>query len=73
MSRVNTLDLENTVDTRPIWPDRIELIYQAYLAENKAWPAINPIAHAVQYRKECSFTRVNVSASNTRSSSLPSG
>jgi hypothetical protein len=30
------------VDPRPIWPSRIELIYQAYLAEKNTWLAANP-------------------------------
>jgi hypothetical protein len=38
VSRANTPDPENTtieVDTRPIWPGRPELIYQAYVAEKE--------------------------------------
>jgi hypothetical protein len=46
VSRANTLDPENTtieLDTRPIWPGRPELIYQAYIAEREAWlAAANP-------------------------------
>jgi hypothetical protein len=40
------------VDTRPIWPGRIELIYQAYLAEKNAWLAANPTVQPAQYRKK---------------------
>jgi hypothetical protein len=47
-SRANTMDPE--VDTRPIWPGRPELIYQAYLAEKEAWLAANPTVLPLQYR-----------------------
>ena len=47
-SRANTIDPE--VDTRPIWPGRPELIYQAYLAEKEAWLAANPTVLPLQYR-----------------------
>ena len=39
-------------DTRPIWPGRIELIYQAYLAEKSSWLAANPTVQSAQYRKK---------------------
>jgi hypothetical protein len=34
------------VDIRPIWPGRIEVIYQAYLAEKTTWLAANPTVQA---------------------------
>jgi hypothetical protein len=40
------------VDTRPIWPGRIELIYQAYLAEKTTWLAANPTVRPAQYRSK---------------------
>jgi hypothetical protein len=32
----------NPPDIRLIWPGRIEVIYQAYLAEKNTWLAANP-------------------------------
>ena len=40
---------------RPIQPGRPELIYQAYLAEKKAWLAANPVVQLAQYRKKRGF------------------
>jgi hypothetical protein len=58
-SRANTSNPENTieVDTRPIWPGRPELIYQAYLAEKEAWLAANPAVLPAQYRNKRGLTR----------------
>jgi hypothetical protein len=39
-------------DTRPIWPGRIELIYQAYLAKKTTWLATNPTVQPAQYRSK---------------------
>lgn len=44
-------------DTRPIWPSRPELIYQAYLAEKEAWLASNPNVLPAQYRTKRGLTR----------------
>jgi hypothetical protein len=53
---LQSLDPENTQatteDTRPIWPGRPELIYQAYLAEKEAWLAANPTVLPAQYRNK---------------------
>jgi hypothetical protein len=60
MSRANTPDPENTtieVDTRPIWPGRPELIYQAYIAEKEAWLAANPAILPAQYRSKRGLPR----------------
>jgi hypothetical protein len=60
VSRANTLDPENTtieVDTRPIWPSRPELIYQAYIAEKEAWLAANPAILPAQYRSKRGLPR----------------
>ena len=40
------------VDTRPIWPGRVEVIYQAYLAEKNIWLAANPTVRPAQYRSK---------------------
>jgi hypothetical protein len=40
------------VDTRLIWPGRIELIYQTYLAEKNTWLAANPTIRPAQYRSK---------------------
>jgi hypothetical protein len=60
VSRANTPDPENTtieVDTRPIWPGRPELIYQAYIAEKEAWLAANPAILPAQYRSKRGLPR----------------
>jgi hypothetical protein len=44
-------------DTRPIWPGRPELIYQAYLAEKEAWLASNPLVLPAQYRTNRGLTK----------------
>jgi hypothetical protein len=64
VSRANTSDPENTtieVDTRPIWPGRPDLIYQAYIAEKEAWLAANPAILPAQYRSKRSLPRWNES------------
>jgi hypothetical protein len=37
-------------DTRPIWPNRPELIYQRYLANKEAWLTAHPEVQPAQYR-----------------------
>jgi hypothetical protein len=44
-------------DTRPIWPGRPELIYQAYIAEKEAWLAANPAILPAQYRSKRGLPR----------------
>ena len=39
-------------DTRPIWPGRIELIYQAYLAKKTTWLATNPTVQPAEYQSK---------------------
>ncbi|KIM92565.1 hypothetical protein OIDMADRAFT_62452 [Oidiodendron maius Zn] len=60
VSRASTSNPENTtieVDTRPIWPGRPELIYQAYLDAKEAWLAINIAVNPAQYRSKRGLTR----------------
>ena len=38
-----------TVDTRLIWPGRIELIYKRYLAEKEAWLITHPTVRPSNY------------------------
>jgi hypothetical protein len=45
------------VDTRPIWPERPEIIYQAYLAEKENWFATNPTVMPAQYRNKRGLTK----------------
>ena len=40
-----------SVDTRPIYPGRPELIYQRYLADKVAWLRAHPDVRPAQYRK----------------------
>jgi hypothetical protein len=40
----------NPPDKRPIWPGRIEVIHQAYIAEKNTWLAANPTVRPAQYR-----------------------
>jgi hypothetical protein len=44
-------------DPRPIWPGRIEVIYQAYLAEKTTWLAANPTIRPAQYRSKRGLPR----------------
>jgi hypothetical protein len=55
VSRANTSDPAN--DSRPIWPGRPELIYQAYIAEKEAWLAANPAILPAQYRSKRGLPR----------------
>jgi hypothetical protein len=55
------------VDTRPIWPGRIELIYQAYLAEKTTWLAANPTVQPAQYRSKRGLQRWSKAACDRRS------
>jgi hypothetical protein len=74
VSRANTSDPENTtieVDTRPIWPGRPELIYQAYIAEKEAWLAANPAILPAQYRSKRSLPRWNESSYRQNKKFLP--
>jgi hypothetical protein len=43
---------EPTVNTRPIWPGRIELIYKRYLAEKEAWLTTHPTVRPSNYREK---------------------
>jgi hypothetical protein len=75
VSRANTLDPENTtieVDTRPIWPGRPELIYQAYIAEKEAWLAANPAILPAQYRSKRGLHRWSESWCRQHKKFLPS-
>ena len=45
-------NLATEVDTCLIWPGRIELIYQAYLAKKTTWLAANPTVQSAQYRSK---------------------
>ena len=55
------------VDTRPIWPGRIELIYQAYLAEKTTWLATNPTVLPAQYRSKRGLQKWSKAACDRRS------
>ncbi|KAJ8103403.1 hypothetical protein POJ06DRAFT_234429 [Lipomyces tetrasporus] len=59
------------VDTRPIWPGRIELIYQAYLAENTTWLAANPTVRPTQYRTKRGLLRWTKAVCNGEMWQLP--
>ena len=39
------------VDTRPVWPGQIEVIYSKYIAKKVAFLATNPIVQETNYRK----------------------
>lgn len=54
-------------DTRPIWPGRIELIYQAYLAEKTTWLAANPTVQPAQYRSKRGLRKWSKAACDRRS------
>jgi hypothetical protein len=43
-------ELPSQPDTRPIWPGRIELIYQRYLTDKEAWLTANPYIRPANYR-----------------------
>ena len=54
-------------DTRPIWPGRIELIHQAYLAEKTTWLATNPTVQPAQYRSKRGRQKWSKAACDRRS------
>jgi hypothetical protein len=54
-------------DTRLIWPGRIELIYQAYLAEKNTWLATNPTVQPAQYRSKRGLQKWSKAACDRRS------
>ena len=41
-----------TIDTRPIWPGRIELIYKQYIVEKEAWLTAHPTVRPFNYREK---------------------
>jgi hypothetical protein len=43
---------EPTVDTRLIWPGRIELIYKQYIVEKEAWLTAHPTVRPSNYREK---------------------
>ena len=43
--------MDTQPDTRPIWPGRIEVIYQAYCTEKEAWLASHLTIRPSDYRK----------------------
>jgi hypothetical protein len=59
------------VDTRPIWPGRIELIYQAYLAEKNTWLAANPTVRSAQYRTKRGLPKRTKAICNSYKWQLP--
>jgi hypothetical protein len=59
------------VDTRPIWPGRIELIYQAYLAEKTTWLATNPTVRPAQYRTKRGLPKWTKAICNSYKWQLP--
>jgi hypothetical protein len=44
---------ENEVETRPVWPGRIEVIYATYIAKKAAFLAAHPTVQESNYRKFC--------------------
>jgi hypothetical protein len=58
-------------DTRPIWPGRIELIYQAYLAEKTTWLAANPTVRPAQYRTKRGLPKWTKAICNSYKWQLP--
>jgi hypothetical protein len=44
---------EVEVETRPVWPGRIEVIYAAYIAKKAAFLAAHPTVQESNYRKFC--------------------
>ena len=59
------------VDTRPIWPGRIELIYQAYLAEKNTWLAANPTVRPAQYRTKRGLQKLTKAICDSHKWELP--
>ena len=59
------------VDTRPIWPGRIELIYQAYLAEKTTWLAANPTVRPAQYRTKRGLRKLTKAIYDSQKWKLP--
>jgi hypothetical protein len=47
-----TPELTPTIDTRPIWPGRIELIYKQYIVEKEAWLTAHPTVRPSNYREK---------------------
>lgn len=47
-----TPEPEQLPDTRPIWPGRIELIYQAYIIDKESWLAAHPTVRPSNYRQK---------------------
>ena len=58
-------------DPRPIWPGRIEVIYQAYLAEKATWLAANPTVRLAQYRTKRGLPRWTKAVCNSEKWQLP--
>jgi hypothetical protein len=58
-------------DPRPIWPGRIEVIYQAYLAEKTTWLAANPTIRPAQYRSKRGLPRWTKAVCNSEKWQLP--
>ena len=44
---------EIEVETRPVWPGRIEVIYATYIAKKAAFLAAHPMVQESNYRKSC--------------------
>jgi hypothetical protein len=59
------------VDMRPIWPGRIELIYQAYLAEKNTWLAANPTVRPAQYRSKRGLKKLTKAVCDSYKWQLP--
>jgi hypothetical protein len=58
-------------DTRPIWPGRVEVIYQAYLAEKNTWLAANPTVRPAQYRSKRGLPKLTKAVYNSIKWQLP--
>jgi hypothetical protein len=58
-------------DPRPIWPGRIEVIYQAYLAEKTTWLAANRTIRPAQYRSKRGLPRWTKAVCNSEKWQLP--
>jgi hypothetical protein len=54
-----------------IWPGRIEVIYQAYLAEKTTWLAANPTVRLAQYRSKRGLPRWTKAVCNSEKWQLP--
>ena len=59
------------VDTRPIWPGRVEVIYQAYLAEKNIWLAANPTVRPAQYRSKRGLQKLTKTICDSHKWKLP--